>query len=95
MASYNSPGFVSKIQASTGASPSSDTIVVGNNPLGLAFDGTNIWVANLGSDNVMKLQGTQSGEPVAIIDTFAVGTSPAYTAALVRDPHVGPVKGYA
>jgi len=31
------------------------TFTVGTNPVGVAFDGANIWVANAGSNNVSKL----------------------------------------
>jgi DNA-binding beta-propeller fold protein YncE len=52
---------------------------VGNNPLGLAFDGANMWVANQGSNNVMKLHFDPAAD-ITILGTFAVGTSPAYLA---------------
>ena len=45
---------------------------LGTAPYGIAFDGTNLWVANDGSNNVMKVR-TNDG---AIIGTFAVGTTP-------------------
>lgn len=44
---------------------------VGNNPYGLAFDGTNIWATNSRDNNVTKL--SLSG---AKLGTFTVGTGP-------------------
>ena len=44
---------------------------MGSTPWGVAFDGTNIWVSNANSNNVMKL--SQAG---TVLGTFAVGTSP-------------------
>ncbi len=32
--------------------------VAGSTPIGIAFDGTDIWVTNIGSNSVMKLRGT-------------------------------------
>jgi YVTN family beta-propeller protein len=46
---------------------------VGTNPLGVAFDGTNIWVANSGSGNVSKIN-VSTGTVVA---TVTVGTNPS------------------
>lgn len=45
---------------------------VGSGPVGVAFDGANIWVANNGSNNVTKLRASDG----AVLGTFAVGTSP-------------------
>jgi len=45
--------------------------VVGSAPGGVAFDGTNIWVANHGSDTVTRLH--ISG---GISGTFTVGNNP-------------------
>jgi len=41
-------------------------------PTGVAFDGANIWVANSGSNNVMKLRASDG----VLQGTFAVGSSP-------------------
>ena len=38
----------------------------------MAFDGTSIWVANGGSDNVTKLRASDG----AALGTFLVGSSP-------------------
>ena len=50
------------------------SVPVGNFPRGVAFDGANIWVANLGDDNVTKLRASdgaqQPGSP------FTVGGQP-------------------
>jgi hypothetical protein len=50
---------------------SSVTYPVGNNPLGVAFDGTNIWVSNAGNGTVSEL--TSKG---AVVGTYTVGSSP-------------------
>jgi DNA-binding beta-propeller fold protein YncE len=47
------------------------TFAVGTQPVAIAFDGTNMWVANYGSNNVTKL--SPSG---ATLGTFAVGDGP-------------------
>ena len=47
---------------------------VGSNPIGVAFDGANIWVANNGSDNVTKLRAS-NGKTLGI---FAIGIEPEY-----------------
>jgi YVTN family beta-propeller protein len=44
---------VSKIAAATGVVAA--TITVGNNPFGVAFDGTHMWVANGSDDTVSKI----------------------------------------
>jgi len=45
---------------------------VGKAPGGVAFDGTNIWVTNEDSNNVMKLRASDG----AVLDTFTVGALP-------------------
>ncbi len=50
---------------------SSETFGVGNGPSGVAFDGTNMWVANSGSDTVTEL--SPAG---ATLGTFSVGGNP-------------------
>jgi hypothetical protein len=45
---------------------------VGDYPYGLAFDGTNIWVANWGSNTVTKLLPTSG----AVVGTYTVGSAP-------------------
>ena len=47
-------------------------VSVGALPRGVAFDGTNIWVANSGSNNVTKLRASDG----AVQGTFAVGGQP-------------------
>ena len=47
------------------------TFAVGSAPEGVAFDGTNIWVANTTSNNVTKLAASSG----AVLGTFAAGTS--------------------
>jgi hypothetical protein len=41
-------------------------------PMGVAFDGANIWVSNDGSNNVTKLLASTG----AVLGTFTVGTNP-------------------
>lgn len=48
------------------------SFTVGTNPVGIAFDGANIWVANNGSNNVTKLRASDG----ANLGTFAVGAEP-------------------
>jgi DNA-binding beta-propeller fold protein YncE len=48
------------------------TFSVGSHPQGICFDGANIWVANLGSDNVTKLKASDG----SLVGTYAVGSSP-------------------
>jgi DNA-binding beta-propeller fold protein YncE len=45
---------------------------VGVGPFGVAFDGANIWVTNLTSNNVTKLQASDG----RVLGTFAVGMNP-------------------
>src|SRR5664279_1565970 len=45
---------------------------VGPSPIGVAFDGANIWVANSGSSTVTKLQANTG----AVVGTFQVGAGP-------------------
>ena len=51
----------------------SATVAVGSGPSDIVFDGTNIWVGNIGSDTVSKI------DPIAnnVIATVAVGDTPA------------------
>ncbi len=48
------------------------SFTMGTAPYGIAFDGTNLWICNNGSNNVVKVR-TSDG---AILGTFAVGTNP-------------------
>jgi outer membrane protein assembly factor BamB len=48
------------------------TFSAGTNPVGVAFDGANIWVANFSSNNVTKLQASDG----KVIGSFSVGTNP-------------------
>jgi DNA-binding beta-propeller fold protein YncE len=41
-------------------------------PRGVAFDGANIWVTNLGGDSVTKLRASDG----KLLGTFAVGSNP-------------------
>ncbi|XHR27599.1 MAG: hypothetical protein ACFUZC_16865 [Chthoniobacteraceae bacterium] len=45
---------------------------VGTHPQSVCFDGTNIWVANNGSNNVTKLTAATG----AVVGTYSVGTAP-------------------
>ena len=48
------------------------TIAYGNNPWGVAFDGSHIWVANYAGDSVSKIDAVTGG----VVATIAVGNSP-------------------
>jgi len=45
---------------------------VGTAPYGVAFDGANVWVANIGTNNVTKLRASDG----AVQGTFGVGSGP-------------------
>jgi DNA-binding beta-propeller fold protein YncE len=45
----------------------------GPNPVGVAFDGTNIWIANYGASTVTKLRANDG----AALGAFATGNAPA------------------
>jgi DNA-binding beta-propeller fold protein YncE len=49
------------------------TFGVGNQPAGIAFDGTNIRVANFGSNNVTKLLASNGSK----LGTFPAGNGPS------------------
>jgi DNA-binding beta-propeller fold protein YncE len=49
------------------------TFGAGSRPQGLAYDGANIWVANLNSNNVVKLRASDGTR----LGTFSVGASPS------------------
>jgi hypothetical protein len=49
---------------------------VGSGPIGVVFDGANIWTINSGSDNVTKLRASDG----ALQGTFTVGDNPQYGA---------------
>jgi len=51
----------------------SQRVAVGSDPVGVAFDGANIWVTNLFGHNVTKVRVSDG----AVQGTFSVGTSPA------------------
>ena len=44
----------------------------GTTPEGVAFDGSNIWVANISSGNVTKLLASTG----AVVGIYSVGTNP-------------------
>jgi hypothetical protein len=48
------------------------TFAVGGSPFGVAFDGTNIWVANGGSSTVTKLLASTG----AVVGSYSVGSAP-------------------
>jgi len=54
------------------ANQMNNTFAVGDSPYAIAFDGTNIWVANLVSDNVTKLNAATG----AVVGTYPAGDSP-------------------
>jgi DNA-binding beta-propeller fold protein YncE len=45
---------------------------VGSSPQFIAFDGTNLWVTNLGSNNITKLRDCDG----AVLGTFPTGNAP-------------------
>ena len=53
------------------------TFSVGSTPFGVGFDGTNIWVANFGSNTVTKLRASDG----AVQGTFNVGSAPSFGVA--------------
>jgi YVTN family beta-propeller protein len=61
---------VTKLRASDGALLG--TSGVGSSPVGIAFDGANIWVTNSGSASVTKLRASNG----SVLGTFSVGSSP-------------------
>src|SRR3984893_3920579 len=54
------------------ANQSGSAFTVGTSPLGVAFDGSNVWIANNRSKSVTKLRASDG----ATLGTFALGTSP-------------------
>jgi hypothetical protein len=48
------------------------SFAVGNQPYGVAFDGENIWTANLGDNTVTKLRAADG----TVLGTFTVGSQP-------------------
>ncbi|MCP4768346.1 MAG: hypothetical protein GY875_19025 [Gammaproteobacteria bacterium] len=63
-------GALSKLRASDGALL--DTFIIGSFPMGVAFDGANIWVASYFDNTVSKLQASDG----ALLDSFPVGVNP-------------------
>ena len=63
-------GFVFAVRASDGAPLG--TFRTGQRPTGITYDGTNIWVANSGSNTVTKLRASDGTN----LGTFAVGNNP-------------------
>jgi DNA-binding beta-propeller fold protein YncE len=63
-------GTVSKLRGSDGTLLGVYT--VGPNPLGVTFDGTYIWVANVGGASITKLQPSEG----KVLDTFTVPPEP-------------------
>jgi len=52
-----------------------DTFNVGNFPIGVAFDGTNIWVANGASNSVTKLRATDGAVLGTFVGEFPIGVA--------------------
>jgi hypothetical protein len=61
-----------ELQSPANAFERSAVFDVGEFPIGVAFDGTNIWVANAESNNVKKLRASNG----AVLGTFKVGKFP-------------------
>ena len=49
---------------------------VGSNPVAVAFDGSNIWIANQGSNNVTKLRASD-GSPVGTFPLAGTNMHPS------------------
>src|SRR6516165_4992097 len=65
----NAPRTAPELQSPTKFSDGVLAFDVGKVPIGVVCDGTNIWVANAESDNVMKLRASDGG----VVRTFKVG----------------------
>lgn len=50
----------------------SEAVTVGVNPVAIAFDGANVWVANFGNNNVSKLSASDG----TTLGTYTVGKYP-------------------
>jgi len=61
---------VTELQASTGNVL--NTVSVGLGPMGIVFDGTNVWVANQSGGTVTELSATDG----SLLGTFKVGSVP-------------------
>ena len=70
--SFYGGNYVAKIQASATTCTLSAVVAVGSGPRGVAFDGTNIWVANQNSNNVTKVNPVTN----TTIGTYPVGSKP-------------------
>jgi YVTN family beta-propeller protein len=68
----NTPGHVQVLNAVTGAPTSFSPVTVGKIPDGIAYDGTNMWVANWIDNTVTEINASTG----AIVNTIAVGTNP-------------------
>ena len=55
-----------------GANQAPTSFTAGAYPVGVAFDGSSIWVANAESNNVMKFRASDG----TLLGTFPVGTTP-------------------
>lgn len=55
-----------------GANEAGETVTVGTNPSGLAFDGGQLWVTNLGSGTVSEIDVATD----SVVNTITVGMSP-------------------
>ena len=65
-----------ELQSPAKASQVATAFDVGKFPIGVVSDGTNIWVANGGSNTVTKLRASDG----AVLETFTVGTLPLQVA---------------
>ena len=52
------------------------SFLVGGGPLGMAFDGSSLWIVNPGTSSVSKLRASDGG----LLGTFTVGYIPGYAA---------------
>jgi len=64
--------FIGELIQETNGSCVIGVIYVGTNPNGMAFDGTDLWVSNYGSDNVYKVSPSSS----SVVGSSTVGSGP-------------------
>ncbi len=74
MTNYDSAN-VTVIDAASSAV--TDTVAVGNNPQGIAYDGTNVYVTNKTDDTVSVISAASK----SVVDTVTVGADPISVAA--------------
>jgi hypothetical protein len=73
-----SDGTVTPVALSNGAASSAIALPSGSQPEGIAFDGTNIWVANCDSTTLYGSVVKIDVQTKSIATTYPIGTSSAY-----------------